>query len=151
MRGSLRAERPEDRKGSTESPFALWFWLVYAALLTFAHRALCAAAIRLRPAAEIVRFGFALCFAQRAFCARLILRRPAADIVRDAPFELTLPRAASAASMRWSCFCTCSRSFFNCWTTTFKWFIGTPAEIIAESDRPHPALGADLHESEGIM
>ena len=52
----------------------------------FAHRALCAAAIRLRPAAEIVRFGFgarlfAFCFAHRAFCARLILRLPAADIL----------------------------------------------------------------------
>ena len=54
-----------------------------AARFTLAHLALCAAAIRLRPAAEIVRFGLAvLCFAHRAFCARLILRRPAADIVR---------------------------------------------------------------------
>jgi hypothetical protein len=38
----------------------------------------------MRPAAEIVLFGLALCFAHRA-CARLILLRPAADIVRDAP------------------------------------------------------------------
>ncbi len=66
------------------------------AYFTFAHLALCAAAIRFLPAAEIVRFGLAvLVFAHRAFCARLILRRPAADIVRDAPFEL-LPSAASA-------------------------------------------------------
>ena len=56
-----------------------------------------------RLGAEIVRFGFAvLCFAHRAFCARLILRRADADIVRDAPFELMLPSAASAASMRWT-------------------------------------------------
>jgi hypothetical protein len=38
------------------------------------HLALCAAAIPLRPAAEIVRFGLAVVvFAHRAFCARLIL------------------------------------------------------------------------------
>ena len=107
-------------------------WLFHnydvAARFAFAHRALCAAAIRLRPAAEIVRFGLAvLAFAHRFFCAKLILRRLAADMVRDAPFEL-LPSAASASSIRWSCFCVCSRSFFNCWTTTFMWFIGTPAE-----------------------
>lgn len=98
--------------------------IVYAA--RFAHLARCAAAIRLRPAAEIVRFGFCvLVFAQRAFCARLILRLPSADIFRI-PFEL-LPNAASASSIRWSCCCVCSRSFFNCWTTTFMWFIGAPA------------------------
>ena len=85
----------------------------YAAFFTFAHRALCAAAIRFRPAAEIVRFGFAvLVLAHRAFCARLILRRPAADIVR-VPFEL-LPNAASAWSIRWSCCCVCWRSLRNC-------------------------------------
>jgi hypothetical protein len=73
---------------------------LYATLFTFAHRALCAAAIFFRAATDIVRFGCAvLRLAHRAFCARLILRRPAADM-RDAPFELTLPSAASAASMR---------------------------------------------------
>ena len=88
------------------------------ARFTFAHLARCAAAIRFLPTAEIVCFGLAVrCFAQRAFCARLIFRFPAADIVRDAPFELPLPKAASASSMRWSCFCASSRSFFNCWTT----------------------------------
>src|SRR4029077_17388677 len=66
---------------------------IYAARFTFAHLALCAAAILLRPAAEIVRFGLALCFAHRAFSGRLLLRRPAANIVRDTPFEL-LPSAA---------------------------------------------------------
>jgi hypothetical protein len=50
----------------------------------FAHRARCAAAIRLLPAAEILRLGFGgrpLVFAQRAFCARLIFLRAAADMV----------------------------------------------------------------------
>jgi hypothetical protein len=51
------------------------------ALFIFAHRARCAAAIRLRPAAEIVCFGVAFCFAHRAFCARLIFWRAAADMV----------------------------------------------------------------------
>jgi hypothetical protein len=57
----------------------------YTALLsrfTLAHLALCAAAILLRPAAEIVRFGLAaLCFAHRALCATLIFRPAAPDIV----------------------------------------------------------------------
>jgi hypothetical protein len=85
----------------------------------------------------MVLFGFAagplaLCFAQRAFCAKLIFLRPAADMVRDVPLELTLPSAASASSIRWSCFCACSRSFFNCWTTTDIWFMwDPPAEMIA--------------------
>ena len=102
----------------------------YAAFfdLTFAHRAFCAAAILLRPAAEMVRFGVvAFCFAHRAFCARLILRRAAADM-RDAPFELTLPKAVRAASMRSTWFCARSRSFFNCWTTADMCFIETPVE-----------------------
>jgi hypothetical protein len=60
--------------------------LGYAARFTFAHLALCASAIRLRPAAEMVRFGFGVrlasfCLAQRAFCAKLIFMRPAANIV----------------------------------------------------------------------
>jgi hypothetical protein len=55
-------------------------------LFAFAHRARCAAAILLRPAADIVRFGLAvLCFAHRAFCARLIFRRAAADMVLFLP------------------------------------------------------------------
>ena len=92
----------------------------YAALFSFAHLARCAAAILLRPAAEMVRLGLAvLCLAHRAFCAKLILRRAAADMVwwRDAPLELTLPKAARAASIRCTSLCTRSRSFFNCWTT----------------------------------
>jgi hypothetical protein len=63
----------------------------YAALaFTLAHRARCAAAIFRRPAAEILRLGFAALgwplaaarFAHRAFCARLILLRPAAERTR---------------------------------------------------------------------
>jgi hypothetical protein len=99
---------------------------VHAALFTFAHLALCAAAIFFLAATDIVRFGFAvLVFAHRAFCARLIFLRPAADIVRDAPFELP-PSAASASSMRWSCCCVWSRSFFNCRTTMDMCFILGP-------------------------
>jgi len=101
--------------------------VAYLLAFAFAHLALCAAAMRLRPAAEIILFGLvAFCFAHRAFCARLILRRAAGDRVRDALFELTLPKASSAASIRSSCFYTCSRSFFNWWTTTDMWFIWAP-------------------------
>jgi hypothetical protein len=82
--------------------------IAYAALflLTLAQRLRCAAAIRLRPAAEIVRLGLAFCFAQRNFCARLIRFRAAVDMVcwRDEPLELRLPKAASAASMRCTSF-----------------------------------------------
>jgi hypothetical protein len=52
---------------------------------TFAHLARCAAAILLRPAAEIVRLAFGAWpfdFAHRAFCAKLIFLRAAADMVR---------------------------------------------------------------------
>jgi hypothetical protein len=101
----------------------------YLLAFTFAHLALCAAAMRLRPAAEIIPFGWAaFCFAHRAFCARLILLRAEADIVRDAPLELTLPKAVRAASMRWTSLCARSRSFFNCWTTADMCVIETPAE-----------------------
>jgi hypothetical protein len=76
--------------------------LVYAVRFNFAQRARCAAAIRLRPAIEMVRFGFGawpFAFAHRGFCARLIFLRPAADIVRDAPLEL-LPSAGVWAELR---------------------------------------------------
>jgi hypothetical protein len=36
--------------------------------------------------------------------------------VPDEPFELILPSATIASSIRWTCFCARSRSFFNCWT-----------------------------------
>jgi hypothetical protein len=79
-----------------------------AAFFNFAQRARCAAAILFRPAAEIVRVGFAefttwpvvVRFAQRAFCAKLIFFRAAALITLRSslgalPFEL-MPRKASA-------------------------------------------------------
>jgi hypothetical protein len=101
--------------------------IVYAARFTFAHRARCAAAIRLRPAAEIVLFGFAvLTVAQRAFCARLILRLPSEDIFR-VPLEL-LPNAASASSTRWSCCRKCRCSRFSCRITADMLFMEAPAE-----------------------
>lgn len=71
--------------------------LVYAAFFAariFTQRTLCAAAIFLRVAADIVRFagdelvvlatGFdpLRIFAQRAFCASAILRREAAEMIR---------------------------------------------------------------------
>ena len=62
----------------------------YLDALIFAHLALWAATIRLRPAADRTRFGFraltcplpAARLAQRAFCARLIFLRAEADKVR---------------------------------------------------------------------
>lgn len=88
--------------------------------LAFAQRARCAAAILLRPAAEIVRLGFvmtvlpfAFCFAHRAFCARLIFLRAVADIGRlllpllAADFPL-IPRSASA---------TCCNRAISCSTS----------------------------------
>jgi hypothetical protein len=43
------------------------FGSLYAALFTFAHRALCAAAIRLCPVAEMVLFGFAVLILDQRF------------------------------------------------------------------------------------
>lgn len=110
--------------------------------------------MRLRPAAEIVLFGFAvLCFAHRAFCARLILRRAAPDMVR-VPFELA-PKAASASSMRWSCCCKCWCSRFNCWITADMCLIGTPGGMIARAGRHatalNLALGADREVFRGVL
>ena len=67
---------------------------LYLQPASFTQRTLCAAAIFLRVAADIVRFaGDELVvlatsfdplriFAQRAFCASAILRREAADMIR---------------------------------------------------------------------
>jgi hypothetical protein len=44
------------RKGGNAHPYLWWTYPRFLADLTFAQRALCAAAILLRPAAEIVRF-----------------------------------------------------------------------------------------------
>ena len=66
--------------------------LYFLPALTFAHRALCAAAIRLRPAAEIVRF----------------LR--AATGLRLLPFRKTFPKVVNAAVMPLSSFSSRARS-----------------------------------------
>jgi hypothetical protein len=92
----LQGQKKRGNKDGAQAAFPTAPLYHYATLLTFAHLNRCAAAILLRPAAEIVRFGFA----HRAFCARLIFLRPAADMVRDAPLELKLPSAESAASIR---------------------------------------------------
>src|SRR5690348_5170382 len=66
---------------TTTSSYAAFF-----SCLAFAHLARCAAAIFLRPAADIVRFATTpfddVAFAHRAFCARLIFLRADADRVR---------------------------------------------------------------------
>jgi len=87
---------------------------LFFAARNFAQRARAAAAILFLPAAEIFRVRFAgaeaiatagcdpfRTFAHRFFCARLILFRADADNVR-CPFELELPKAASAAVKRWT-------------------------------------------------
>ena len=85
-------------------------WL-YAAFFfpafTFAHLALCAAAIRFRPAADIVRFGFGarpFTLAHRAFCASAIFRREAADIIRFGRLVspvVPVPSKDSIAEIAW--------------------------------------------------
>jgi len=81
----------------------------FFAAFTFAHRARCAAAIFLRPAADIVRFLgivttlplslWAFAFAHRVLWAAAILALPAAEIPpRGAlPFPYAAPKAESAA------------------------------------------------------
>ena len=81
----------------------------FFAAFTLAQRARCAAAILLRAAADIVRFGAAAPFrpvpllartlAQRALCAAPILARAAAESLPLVPVCLpyVLPNAASAA------------------------------------------------------
>jgi len=85
------------------------------AALTFAHRARCAAAMRLRPAADIVRLDFAVLaapllpdrFAHRAFWAALIFLRDAADKVRRGlvynlpPFSFPKTERAASTCLSW--------------------------------------------------
>src|ERR1019366_3500008 len=71
----------------------------FLAALTLAHRALCAAAILLRPAAEIVRF---LCVATGP---RLL------------PCRKNFPKVLRAAVTRWSSFSSRARSCWSCLTT----------------------------------
>jgi hypothetical protein len=80
-----------DRVQSSESlwhPRRQLYVACFCCALTFAHLALCAAAILFLPAADIVRLGlaapaliWAVLFAHRAFCARLIRLRAEADRV----------------------------------------------------------------------
>lgn len=67
----------------------LVLYAVFFGVFNFAHRARCAIAIRLRPAAEIVRLGltvppprFEADFAHRAFCAMLIFLRAGIERAR---------------------------------------------------------------------
>jgi hypothetical protein len=79
--GATRSEGDSER-----CSYAAFFFPAF----NFAHLALCAAAIRFLPAAEIVRFGFGarlFAFAHRAFCARLIRLRAEADMVCSMPLE----------------------------------------------------------------
>ena len=74
--GATRSEGDSER-----CSYAAFFFPAF----NFAHLALCAAAIRFLPAAEIVRFGFGarlFAFAHRAFCARLMRLRADADTLR---------------------------------------------------------------------
>ena len=103
----------------------------FSPALAFAQRARCAAAILLRPAAEIVRLGFDpfRAIAHRFFCARLIRFRAEADNVR-CPFKLELPNAASAAVNRWTSCCALFNSFFNCPATPDKFPLVLPRQGI---------------------
>jgi hypothetical protein len=106
---------------------------VFFAAFTLAHRALCAAAILRRAAADITLFGAvflaAVCraLAQRALWAAAIRARAAAESFR-VPY--VLPKAARAAVIprsslvKWSC------SFFNSSTTPAKLDIEFPSELI---------------------
>jgi hypothetical protein len=105
-------------------------YAVFPRSLTLAQRALCAAAILFRPAAEIVRCNFGAGFgpcpfalAHRFFCARLIFLRAEADKVR-CPFSLDSPRAVSAALNRWTSCCALFSSFFKCATAPDMFPIG---------------------------
>jgi hypothetical protein len=98
--------------------------------------------MRLRPAADIVRLGFAVAlvfealrFAHRAFCARLIFLRAAADIAGGA-FDLDPPyaptKAVSAAFSADNCFSTRSRSSLNFFTTPDRFVMIVPRlEIVS--------------------
>ena len=81
-------------------------YFVFAAR-NFAQRARAAAAIRFRPAADIVCFGFGarpFTLAHRAFCASAIFRREAADIIRFGRLVspvVPVPSKDSIAEIAW--------------------------------------------------
>src|SRR5664280_2910240 len=79
------------------------------AALAFAQRAFAACAIRLRPAALILRLGFAglFCLAHLARCAAAMRARPAALIPRRLPGPLAvavLPKSRPSSLWRVSIF-----------------------------------------------
>jgi len=110
----------------------------FFAAFTFAHRARCAAAIRLRALADIVRllgivttFSFlplAFTFAQRALCAAAILALPVAEILPRRPvlFPYAAPKADSAAPIALTSLLNRSCSFFNICTTPPRFVIESP-------------------------
>jgi len=107
---------------------------VFFPAFTFAHRALCAAAIFLRADAESFRFprigtAFAVSrtFAHRARWAAAILARADWDNIRVVvPLVYVFPNAASAAPMPRSSLVNRSCSLFNRRTTPAKLDIEFP-------------------------
>jgi hypothetical protein len=105
-----------DKVKRQKQPLDRWLYAAFfCCAFSFAHLALCAAAILFLPAAEIVRFGFAarpFAFAHRARCARAILRREAADTIRVGRPDLRdtlVPFKDSITEIAWS-----NVSTFNC-------------------------------------
>ena len=128
----LVKEKTRHRSSGLDSS-AVFYAAVFFAARTRAHRARCAAAILLRPAAEIVRVGFVtgsgpcpLALAHRFFCARLMRLRASADRMRP-PFECEFPKAASAALNRWTSCRALFSSFFKCPTAPDRFPIGSPS------------------------
>jgi hypothetical protein len=126
---ALGRSRERNCRSRVETCYAVFF-----PALTRAHRALCAAAIFLRAAAESVRlsrigttFAVSRTFAQRALWAAAILARADADNFRvPVPLPYVLPNAASAAPIPRSSLANRSCSFFNRRTTPDKLDIEFP-------------------------
>jgi len=81
---------------------------------SFAHLALCAAAIFLRADADMLRVGFGarpFAFAHRARCACAILRRETAETIRVGRLDLRdtpVPFKDSITEIAWSNVSTCN-------------------------------------------
>ena len=109
---------------------------------TFAQRALCAAAILLRAAADSVRFFgivmtfglplFAFSLAHRALWAAAILALPAADMLPRVPFcfPYVAPKAESAAAIALTSLVKRSCSFLRSLTTPIRLVIESLAGIV---------------------
>lgn len=111
--------------------------------LSFAHRARCAAAIRFRPAAEVVRVLVAFVFAtdtlvgpllrfalaHRRRWASTIFARPATESLRRTVLVFILPRvepnAERAAEMPRICLLNRSCSVFKIRTTPSNWVMSS--------------------------